>query len=61
MDRKSTDNITAIVVALGSLGLENNLSDYASVWISFYFKLFYLCKQFTIIIYKNRYNSPSKN
>jgi hypothetical protein len=28
------------------LGLENNLSDYASVWINFYFKLLYLQKYF---------------
>ncbi len=31
MDRKGTDNITAIVVCLGSLGLETSLTDYASV------------------------------
>lgn len=31
MDRKGTDNITTILVCLGSLGLGTTLNEYASV------------------------------
>lgn len=33
MDRKGTDNITTILVCLGSLGLGASINEYASVWV----------------------------
>lgn len=46
MDRKSTDNLTTIMICLGSLGIgiANNLNDYASVWsVNFVKYNFYFC------------------
>ena len=45
MDRKSTDNLTTIIISFGSLGVNNNLGDYASVWICWweYCEKWYCC------------------
>ena len=52
MDRKSTDNITVIMVCFSSLGLESSLSDYASVWIeTLYFYIFNLFFKLKLIFY----------